>query len=84
MGKYKLFARKLYKQKNTCMPDDRIASYAFANIKKAKQLLNWKPMVDIKKGVKCLLKEINYWRDAPVWTAKKIEIATKDWFKYLK
>ena len=71
--------KKIYIPKRPGEPD-----ITFANIKKAKQLLNWKPMVDIKKGVKCLLKEINYWRDAPVWTAKKIEIATKDWFKYLK
>ena len=37
-----------------------------------------------KKGIKLLLDNINYWKKAPVWTPKKIEIATKDWFKYLK
>ena len=30
-----------------------------------------------------LLKEINYWSNAPVWTRKKIKNATKDWFKFL-
>ena len=23
------------------------------------------------------------WKDAPVWTPETIEVATKDWFKYL-
>jgi len=71
--------KKIYIPKRPGEPD-----ITFANITKAKRLLSWKPIVDIKKGVKCLLKEINYWRDAPVWTPKKIEIATNDWFKYLK
>ena len=31
-----------------------------------------------------LLKNINYWRDAPVWTPKKISKVTKSWFKLLK
>ena len=33
---------------------------------------------------KILLENLNYWKSAPVWTPKKIAIATKDWFKYLK
>lgn len=56
----------------------------FANIKKIRRRLKWKPKVKIERGVKLLIKNINYWRKAPVWTPKKIEIATKDWFKYLK
>ena len=31
-----------------------------------------------------MLKDINYWQDAPLWTEKKIQMATKTWFKYLK
>ena len=27
---------------------------------------------------------INYWKDAPIWDEKKIEVATKKWFEYLK
>ena len=54
-----------------------------ANINKIKKELNWKPKVSIKQGIKNLLNEINYWDSAPVWTPKKIKIATKDWFKYL-
>tara|TARA_B110000483_G_scaffold237088_1_gene311287 strand:- start:6030 stop:7013 length:984 start_codon:yes stop_codon:yes gene_type:complete len=54
-----------------------------ANINKIKKQLNWKPKITIKQGVKNLVKEINYWNSAPVWTPKKIKVATKDWFKYL-
>ena len=54
-----------------------------ANITKIKKELNWKPKISIKKGIKNLLNEINYWNNAPVWTPKKIKVATKDWFKYL-
>jgi len=56
----------------------------FADIRKIKRNLNWKPKIKIEKGIEYLLKDIDYWRKAPVWTPKKIEIATKDWFKYLK
>ncbi len=56
----------------------------FANIKKIKKALKWKPKIEIEKGIKKLLNHLNYWKKAPVWTPKKIEIATKDWFKYLK
>ena len=54
-----------------------------ANISKIKKELNWEPKVNIEQGIKKLLKEIDYWNKAPVWTPKKIEIATKDWFKFL-
>jgi UDP-glucose 4-epimerase len=56
----------------------------FANIKKIKKELNWKPKISIQKGIKFLLDDIDYWKNAPVWTPSKIEKATKDWFKYLK
>jgi len=55
-----------------------------ANIRKIKKELNWEPKISIEQGIKKLLNEINYWNNAPVWTPKKIKIATKDWFKYLK
>ena len=55
-----------------------------ANIKKITKALNWRPKVSINLGIKKLLKDINYWKKAPVWTPKKIKIATKEWFKYLK
>ncbi len=55
----------------------------FANIKKIKKELNWRPKISIQEGIKKLLQEIDYWKEAPLWTPNKIKNATKDWFKYL-
>ena len=30
-----------------------------------------KPTYDITKGVKLMLKNLDYWKDAPKWTPKK-------------
>ena len=46
-------------------------------------MLNWEPKVSFKEGVKIMVKNIDNWKNAPVWTSEQIEIATKDWFKYL-
>lgn len=54
-----------------------------ADISKITKALGWKPKVSIEEGVGILLKNIDYWREAPVWTEESIEEATKDWFKYL-
>ena len=56
----------------------------FADIKKISKELKWKPKIKIEQGVNLVLKNINYWDKAPLWTKKRIKIATKDWFKYLK
>jgi len=56
----------------------------FADMKKIKKILKWTPKVDINDGIKKILKEIDYWKDAPIWTPKKINFETKDWFKYIK
>ncbi len=56
----------------------------FADIKKIKKKIKWKPKIKIEQGVNLLIKNINYWKKAPVWTPIKIKEATKDWFKYLK
>jgi UDP-glucose 4-epimerase len=55
-----------------------------ANIKRIKKYINWAPKISIQEGVKILLNDINYWKNAPVWTAIKIKRATKAWFKYLR
>jgi len=55
----------------------------WADITKIKSKLHWQPQVSLEEGVGLLLEDIDYWRDAPVWTPEKIEDATKDWFKYL-
>ena len=55
----------------------------FADITKIKKILGWNPKISLEGGVKEVLKNINYWSKAPVWTKKSIKDATEDWFKYL-
>ena len=55
----------------------------FANVEKIQKLLGWKAKVSLEEGVKNIVEHIEYWRQAPVWTPDTIDIATKDWFKYL-
>ncbi len=55
----------------------------FADITRIQRLLGWEPKVSFEEGVKIMLQNIDYWREAPVWVPETIEIATKDWFKYL-
>lgn len=56
----------------------------FADTKKIKSKLGWTPKVSFEQGVAKVLENIDYWREAPVWTPESIGEATKDWFKYLK
>lgn len=55
----------------------------FADIQKIKTELNWGPTVGIEEGIKELVKNIDYWKDAPLWTPERIKTATADWFKFL-
>jgi len=54
-----------------------------ADITKAKKLLGWKPKVSFEEGVKTMIENIDYWKDAPLWTPDNIKDETKSWFKYL-
>ena len=54
-----------------------------ADIAKLRRLLGWEPSVPFEKGVQIMMSQIDYWRDAPVWTPQSIGDATSDWFKYL-
>jgi UDP-glucose 4-epimerase len=55
----------------------------YADISKIKSELNWSPKISIEDGVKLVLENIEYWRNAPVWTPETIANETEDWFKYL-
>ena len=55
----------------------------FANISKIKRKTGWKPKISIEEGIKIMLKNINDWKKAPVWTPNKISKETKKWFYYL-
>ena len=54
-----------------------------ADISKAKRLLGYSPKISFEEGVKRVLDEIDYWKEAPVWTPQTIQQATKVWFNRL-
>ena len=56
----------------------------FADISKIKKNYKWKPKIDINKGISLVLKNIDDWKNAKLWTKNSIAKATVDWFKYLK
>ena len=56
---------------------------SLADISKIKSHFNWQPKITIDEGIKMLLKNINNWKEAPVWTPETIEEETKSWFKLL-
>jgi len=70
--------KKVYIAKRPGEPD-----CTWADINKAKKILKWAPKVSLEKGVKIMLKQIEWWKNSPVWTEEKINKATKTWFKYL-
>ena len=55
----------------------------FADITKITKMLDWQPKVTLEEGVGHILDNIDYWKQAPVWTVDTIKDATEDWFKYL-
>ncbi len=55
----------------------------FADVTRIQQLLGWKASISFEEGVAKMLEQIDYWRDAPVWTVDTISDATKEWFTYL-
>jgi UDP-glucose 4-epimerase len=55
----------------------------FADTSKIRRLLHWSPKVSFEEGVKIMLANIDYWREAPVWNPASIADATKEWFQYL-
>lgn len=55
----------------------------FADISKIQRQLDWKPGVSFEEGVARVQACIQDWSDAPLWTPASIEVATRDWFRYL-
>jgi len=55
----------------------------WADIKKITDHVGWQPKVSFEEGVQEMLKNISYWKDAPVWDKQKIQQATATWFNYL-
>ena len=56
---------------------------SYADISKIKRELKWEPKIKFEDGITEMLNEIEKWKDAPLWTPKKIKKATKIWFNYL-
>ena len=73
-----LGGEKIYIPKRPGEPDS-----TFADITKIRSEIGWEPKVSFEEGVREILKYIDYWADAPVWTPESIADATKDWFKFL-
>ncbi len=74
-----LKGKKIFIPKRPGEPD-----ITHAKIIKAKSILKWKPVISLEDGLNSVLKNIFYWKKAPLWTKNKIKLATKNWFKYLK
>lgn len=55
----------------------------FADIGKIQRLLGWRPAVSFEAGVAAMLAVMDAWREAPVWTPDAIQVATREWFRYL-
>jgi UDP-glucose 4-epimerase len=56
----------------------------WADITKIQRDLGWKQLVSFEDGVGEMLKNLNYWREAPVWDPASIAGATKNWFAFLE
>jgi UDP-glucose 4-epimerase len=55
-----------------------------ADVARIRNRLRWTASTPIERGVEIMLANIEYWREAPVWTPETIGEATADWFRYLK
>ena len=55
----------------------------WANGGKISRLLGWQPRVDFPTGVALMVKDIELWRDAPLWDKESIAKATEKWFQYM-
>ncbi len=56
----------------------------FADTARIRRVLRWAPKVAFEDGVGRMLARLSDWRDAPVWTPKSIDQATKTWFRHLQ
>lgn len=55
----------------------------WANITKIQAQLGWKQEISFEEGVRRILDNIEYWRNAPLWEPETIAKATKTWFATL-
>ncbi|MCF8506867.1 MAG: SDR family oxidoreductase [Caulobacter sp.] len=55
----------------------------FADVTRFRQATGWSARVSFEEGVRGMLAQIEYWREAPVWTPETIAEATREWFRCL-
>jgi UDP-glucose 4-epimerase len=55
----------------------------WADVTKIQRHLGWTPTVSFAQGVASMLRHIEDWRTAPLWTPDTIEAATRIWFQHL-
>jgi UDP-glucose 4-epimerase len=55
----------------------------WADVTKIQKHLSWAPTMSFSQGVASMLRHIEDWRTAPLWTPEKIEAATRSWFQHL-
>jgi UDP-glucose 4-epimerase len=55
----------------------------WADITKIQRDLGWKQKVSFEEGVRRILDQIDYWREAPLWDPDSIAKATQTWFNAL-
>jgi len=55
----------------------------FADIGKITSMLDWQPLISFEQGVALMEADIHRWNDAPLWDPDSIQVATRNWFKYL-
>jgi UDP-glucose 4-epimerase len=53
----------------------------WADTSKIRRDLGWQPAVSFREGVAEMLREIDRWVEAPLWTPESIATATAGWFK---
>jgi UDP-glucose 4-epimerase len=69
---------KVYIPKRPGEPD-----CTWADTAKITRDLGWRPRVSFEQGVAKVVANIEYWREAPLWTPETIARATSSWFRYL-
>lgn len=55
----------------------------WADISRITTELNWEPEVSFEEGVRRILANIDYWKNAPLWEPESINKATQTWFQYM-
>jgi UDP-glucose 4-epimerase len=55
----------------------------WADIRKIEHAVGWKPKVSFEDGVANMVRNIDYWANAPLWDPASIAAATKTWFQCL-